>query len=360
MLTLTKTEKNPRYFAKGQRHRRDGTFMPAVLGNDIFNEFNIISFNPNKHPIKAEDKRNFWIYQDGVYVQDKSCETLKHAIKEKLQSYAKKRYISYTLTALYERCTYDTWKHLEHTKREDILIHEGYINFKNCLYEIETGTTHPHTPEFISLIQLPVTYNPDATCPKIDNFLDDILNGDTDAIKEAHQWIAEAIMQERRESMKMLVGPEHTGKRTFMSIIQHLLGEQNVSRHAYAEIARLKDRPWCFGKLANMDAPETLTSSTLNSLTLRSIIDGYTKDVYFYKAYRYTPRATLFCSCTTIPKGLSENIKWRLSILNFDNQHLGAASKGSEYIKRLTTPNELSGILNHAIAAIRRMQQKEK
>ena len=76
-------------------------------------------------------------------------------------------------------------------KRNEIIAHIKYrtmvnreefdrdmniINVKNGLLNIMTDELKPHTPEYLSFVQLPVRYDPNATCPKIIRFLTQVLS----------------------------------------------------------------------------------------------------------------------------------------------------------------------------------------
>src|SRR5437764_2297723 len=76
-------------------------------------------------------------------------------------------------------------------KRNEIIAHIKYrtmvnreefdndinvINVKNGLLNIMTDELKPHTPEYLSFVQLPVGYDSNATCPKIIKFLTQVLS----------------------------------------------------------------------------------------------------------------------------------------------------------------------------------------
>ena len=54
---------------------------------------------------------------------------------------------------------------------------EQYVNVRNGLLDRRSGELHPHSPYVVSTIQLPVSWNPDATCARIDRFFDDAIAG---------------------------------------------------------------------------------------------------------------------------------------------------------------------------------------
>src|SRR5439155_10292146 len=59
------------------------------------------------------------------------------------------------------------------------------LNLKNGLLDLRTYELKPHTPDYPSLSQLPVTYDPRANCPRFQQFLDEVLyKGDDVPLQE--------------------------------------------------------------------------------------------------------------------------------------------------------------------------------
>ena len=56
------------------------------------------------------------------------------------------------------------------------------VNVKNGLVNIETGKLDPHRPDFLTPTQLPVVYDPCATCPAIDKFIAEVFPEDAHRI----------------------------------------------------------------------------------------------------------------------------------------------------------------------------------
>ena len=62
------------------------------------------------------------------------------------------------------------------------------INVKNGLLNMKTGELLPHTPDYYSLNQLPIKYNPEAKAPKFEKFLNEVLY--PEQIRTANEIIA--------------------------------------------------------------------------------------------------------------------------------------------------------------------------
>ena len=52
------------------------------------------------------------------------------------------------------------------------------LNLRNGLLNIQSKELQPHTPEYLSIVQMPTEYKPDADCPKILEFFKEVLRPD--------------------------------------------------------------------------------------------------------------------------------------------------------------------------------------
>jgi putative DNA primase/helicase len=62
-----------------------------------------------------------------------------------------------------------------------IMPDPGVINLQNGLYEIASGTLLEHRPDFLSMVQFPVNFDPDAECPAWDQQIEETLPSGRDA-----------------------------------------------------------------------------------------------------------------------------------------------------------------------------------
>ena len=56
------------------------------------------------------------------------------------------------------------------------------VNLLNGLLNVHTRELRPHSPDFLSPVQLPVTFDPAAKCPAWDQFIGDVFPGNAEAI----------------------------------------------------------------------------------------------------------------------------------------------------------------------------------
>ncbi|HEX5187323.1 MAG TPA: bifunctional DNA primase/polymerase, partial [Nitrososphaeraceae archaeon] len=101
------------------------------------------------------------------------------------------------------------------------------INLKNGLYNWRTNEFSPHTPDYYSLNQKPIKYNPDAEPKLFLKFLNEVLyQEDITTAKElmAYTFIRKNLF----EYYFILIGKGANGKSVFVGILSHLHGLNNI------------------------------------------------------------------------------------------------------------------------------------
>src|SRR5207244_5349 len=111
------------------------------------------------------------------------------------------------------------------------------LNVANGLLHWPSGKLDPHTPAFLSTAQIPVAWNPDATCPVVSQFLADILPDD--AVQFVIEIIGYALYADNPFAKAVqLLGPGGNGKSKLLHLIRTLVGPKNVAAvplQAFAE-----------------------------------------------------------------------------------------------------------------------------
>jgi putative DNA primase/helicase len=229
------------------------------------------------------------------------------------------------------------------------------LNVANGMLDWRTADLLPHAPEHLSIIQLPVAWNPDATCPTIDVFLSEVLPADAQRFtREAigYAAVSEAFLRQAF----MLLGSGSNGKSTFLSVLRRLLGRRNVSavplqafgesRFAAAEV---------HGKLANVCGD--LDSRALRRSDLFKTLTGGTDAVMAERKYEhpfsFVPYATLMFSANEAPASSDQSDAYfdRWVILPFDRRFEGA-DVDPHLLEKLTTREELEGLLVQAVSGL--------
>lgn len=162
-----------------------------------------------------------------------------------------------------------------------------YINFKDGMVNWRTGERLPHAPHYGSTVQLPVNYNPDATCPTFEKFLESVLS--PDYVKYVWEMIGYLMMNGNPlQSAFMLLGNGENGKGTLMRVIGDLLGHENIAALSLDSLTQNRFAPaGLFGKVANIagdiDATYQENTAPFKMLTGEDTYNGEHKHGAFFQ-----------------------------------------------------------------------------
>jgi len=239
------------------------------------------------------------------------------------------------------------------------------LNVLNGLLDIGTGELRPHDPGCLSPVQLPVVYDPSATCPAIESFCREVFP--EDAYHAGVPWqLAAWLMLPHPWPQKavLLLGEGGTGKSTFLALLRAFLGRENTTS---LSLHRLEaDRFACgrlVGKLANIcpDLPSQHLSTTASFKALTGG-DEVMAEHKYRDAFAYTPYARLVFSANHPPRAAdaSEAFFDRWLVIPFVRRFRGTERELPQQalLERLTQPGELSGLLNKALAALPIVRQR--
>jgi putative DNA primase/helicase len=110
------------------------------------------------------------------------------------------------------------------------------FNVQNGTINLETGTLQPHTPSDFLTHLAPVTYDPQARCPRWLRFLLEVFARDKAMVRflqRAVGWSLTGVVQDR--ALFFLYGAQgHNGKTTFVEAIRDLVGTSGEDSFGYA------------------------------------------------------------------------------------------------------------------------------
>ncbi len=156
----------------------------------------------------------------------------------------------------------------------------------------------------------------------------------------------------------LCIGKGSNGKSTFLRIIDHLLGSKNISHISLQDLAG--DRfasAGLYGKLANtfadLKSDKLVSTGNFKMLVSGDYIRAQKK---FQNPFEFQNYAKLIFSANEIPQSEDRTYAYfrRWIILFFEKVYEGD-DNDTELVYKLTTPEELSGLLNLALIALRQL-----
>jgi len=230
------------------------------------------------------------------------------------------------------------------------------INLKNGLYNVLDDNFNPHTPEYYSTVQLKVSYNKDAKCPRFISFLEESLSED-EVILVQEMLGYFLVPVNKAQKAFVIIGKPGTGKsRVLLVLNEILLGEANVSNVAWQNLNERFKTAELFGKLANIFADLPSKNIDDNGMFKALVGDDFltverkNKDPFSFQSY-----ARLLFSCNNIPRNYgdkSEGFYRRLIILRFP-KIVPESKRDNDLINKFH--QEGDGILQFALIGLRRL-----
>jgi putative DNA primase/helicase len=219
----------------------------------------------------------------------------------------------------------------------------------------------PHTPDIYLTSQIPVAFKPGVGCMKIKNFLLDLVTPDEAQI--IIEFIGYCLYSLNvQEKWLLLVGAGENGKTRLIQLIKKFLGEENVTHQTLqALVGNRFATSSLFGKLANIVGD--LSSAGLNDTGMIKTLtsgDGVMGEKKFKDAFKFVPSTKLIMATNKPPKiSKSEQTHAffrRILYIKFNRQFREGNVKRDPFIlEKISTPEELSGLLNVSLAALEKV-----
>ena len=235
------------------------------------------------------------------------------------------------------------------------------VNVLNGILDLESGDLEPHTEEFLTPVQINAAWDPEAQCPAIDRFVQRVFPYDA---QDLFYQLAGLFMVPDSRCQKAVLflgsGAGGSGKSVAIALLRTFLGPWNVSNvplHDLTEgsfsLANL-----C-GKLLNIsaDVPERDFDDTA---VFKQIVDGRLAVLRAPRKHRdpieFQPFTRLLASAARVPQSADNSLGYlrRWLAVPFDAT-LDQTTLDPALLDKLTTPEELSGLLNRAVSAYRQL-----
>lgn len=247
---------------------------------------------------------------------------------------------------------------------------EPLICVGNGVVNVETMELYEHSPDYLFTRAVPWDYEPDAECPHLESFMDDITRREADKLT-MYEMVGHALHPEyvTKHSM-ILFGPGDNGKSLFYRFVRELLGgRRNISA---VPLQKISDNRFAaetiIGKFANV-APDMDAKRVSDLGDWKTLTGG---DPYFVEpkgeqGYEAVNTATMMFGCNEPPvlPERGKKVETRLVPVELpyvfeenpdpDNALEKQAVPEHELVDPIETEEEMSAFLVKALEGLQRL-----
>lgn len=323
---------------------KKGKFVPSTLGNEIRKEKTFVTFR---------DTEEIYHYNGEIYQPGGGA-----VIKEMAKTLLEENFATHYVTETTNYIAYSTFRDREefNTSPEVVAVNNGLLN-------VRTKALIDHTPEELITNKIPVTFDPNADCPEFYKFMEDVM--EPNDLLTAQEYVGYSLYRGYPfHKAVMLVGDGSNGKSTFLNIITHFFGGENISTPSLHNL--LSNRfamASLYGKMLNIHAD--LPKQALKYTGAFKMLTG-SDTVYAEKkhmdAFSFINYAKMIFSANEIPQTDDKTSAFyrRWIIINFpwafvDEPDNGNKKRDPHILDKILTEEEMSGVLNWALAGVDRL-----
>jgi P4 family phage/plasmid primase-like protien len=307
----------------------------ATLADDALDRF----------PMAVNIEAQLCVYEGGVYRRDPKAATIP-AVRLLRERY-RPMHASALEDVLVDRLRSRGRRLTEHAS-------EPILNLSNGLLDLQTLDLHPHSPDFLSSVQLPIAWNPDAECPVYEQWVAECVGSQVDDLEET----VSVMLDPTRTPTKALFcfGPSRSGKSTFIRLAEAIAGAGNRSAVTLHQLCT--DRfaaANLYGAILNSAADLSATHvedlSTFKMLTGEDTVQANRK---YGRQFEFKNAALFAFSANEIPSVGESSTAYleRVKPIFFPHSFAGAEDRS---IEEAMHRDELPGILRRWVEAYRRL-----
>lgn len=231
------------------------------------------------------------------------------------------------------------------------------LNCRNGMLDLHTLVLEPHSPEFMSTIQVAVDWDPDAKAPVYEGWLASVCPLQAEDLEE----VVATMLDPTRTPHKaaFLFGPSRSGKSTMLRLLQAIAGVENRTAVTLHDLNR--DRfaaANVYGKMLNSAAD--LSSAHLDDLSVFKMMTGEDPihgNRKYGAQFTFTNQALFAFSANELPTVTESSRAYAERIKPFEFPH-SYAGKENPAMESAMLGAELPGILVRWVSAYRELLRR--
>ena len=305
-------------------------FTPKPFADEILKE----------HSFKYDNLKRFWIYdqQSGLWLEDAE-NFIKNLLRKNL----------FGETQLKQNYTNEVVKHIQDiswTREIPEDLDKNLIAFNNCLVNIDTKEIIPFSNKYFITSKVYIDLNENIKeCPKIDKFFENLIGKENKSI--LYDLMAYCFYRQYPyQKMFIFHGAGENGKTSYLDLLTHVLGQQNISSETPQELTQpggfSKGNLW--KKFANVSSELPYTAladtNTIKGLCGGDIVKCNRK---FKEPFQFKNFAKLVFAGNELPATNDKTYAFarRLYIIKFGTK---IKNPIKNFVDTLLTKEELDGL----------------
>jgi len=340
---------------KAERYYKEvrgrSVFMPKLFADDLIKEFSFITTDEKPTP-----EMYVYDYEEGIY-KNNGINFIGSFTSEFLGTEKNKHLLAEIIMQV---------QHTTFRDREILTgTYKNLICLNNGVYDIRENKLLSYSPDLIFLNKIPINYNSKADCPKIKEFLKEVLlEEDLNFINE---FIGYCLYRSSNLFKKgfILLGERDTAKTTFIKLLVSFVGVKNSSSVALQKIGDRFSSYFLYGKYINI--ADDLSSQDVNNTgpLKQALGDGYIECEIKHGPKFHFMNSSKFIFATNkipLPKDIDDDAYYsRWYVLRFLNEFTNDNNRVKrDLIQELTTQEELEGLLIYALSGLKRLLDNKK
>ena len=236
------------------------------------------------------------------------------------------------------------------------------IVLKNGILNTNTFELEHFSSDHVYTTKLPVTYDSSANAYEFENVIAQILDkGDVQIMQEIFGYCTLSSYEAAKSFW--FLGEGGNGKGTLVRVLESMLGIENVSRLSLSQFSSRDNFNIAelYGKLANVSQEpairDTMDTNVLKAVTGDDYLQGRIKFMQGHKTFKNT--AKLIITANELPQISDESYGFWSRIIAIPFPNMFRDVPGVDIIglgTKLSTPENLSGILNWALVGLNRLK----
>jgi putative DNA primase/helicase len=302
--------------------------------------------------VTVSDNEQMYCYNPETGIYESNAEQV---VKARLEEMLERHYSSHEAREIVGRL-----KAGGYIERDEFGQSGSSVCVANGVVDIETDEISDHSPGYHFRSRLPVEYDPEADCPAFQGFLEDVCP--EDKIPQLQEFVGYCL-QPRMNHKKalLLLGPTDAGKSVFLDVLQALFGADSTVN---LSVQYLANQRWgeaeLVGRMVNirhdLDSTDIKNAGKIKELTAGNPVRAERKN---QDPFRFEPRTKhIFAANQPPARSTEDDGFWNRWLTVVFPERIPREEQDPKLSERLTTDDELAGVLNWAIEGYQRLEAR--